>query len=34
MRIVTSGLDADSRYVTRALMRVRDGMTVEPHTVR
>lgn len=34
MRIITSGLDADSRYVTRALMRVRDGMTVEPHTVR
>lgn len=30
MRIVTSGLTPQSRYVTQALLKVRDGMTVKP----
>ncbi len=30
MRIVTDGLTLDSRYVTKALLKVRDGMTVKP----
>lgn len=30
LRIVTSGLDASDRYVTRALLKVRDGMEVKP----
>lgn len=30
MRIVTEGLGPGSRYVTRALLKVRDGMTVRP----
>ena len=30
MRIVTEGLTPDSRYVTKALLKVRDGMTVKP----
>ena len=30
MRIVNSGLSPDSRYVTRALLKVRDGMKVKP----
>ena len=30
LRIVTSGLSPDSRYVTQALMKVRDGMKVRP----
>jgi RND family efflux transporter MFP subunit len=30
MRIVTNGLDAKSRYVTKAMLKVRDGMTVNP----
>lgn len=30
MRIVTKGIDAGSRYVTKALLKVRDGMTVKP----
>ena len=30
MRIVTSGLSPDERYVTKALMKVRQGMKVEP----
>ena len=30
MRIVTSGLSPDERYVTKALMKVRQGMTIEP----
>lgn len=29
-RIVTKGLKADDRYVTKALLKVRDGMTVRP----
>lgn len=34
LRIVTSGVDTDTRYVTRALLKVRDGMTVNPHLVK
>ena len=30
MRLVTSGLKAGDRYVTKALLKVRDGMTVKP----
>lgn len=30
MRVVTSGLTPQSRYVTQALLKVRDGMTVKP----
>lgn len=30
MRIVTKGLTPDSRYVTKALLKVRDGMSVKP----
>lgn len=30
MRIVTQGLTPQSRYVTQALLKVRDGMTVKP----
>lgn len=30
LRIVTKGLTADSRYVTTALLKVRDGMEVKP----
>lgn len=32
LRIVNSGLRPDSRYVTKALMKVRDGMRVHPLT--
>ena len=30
MRIVNSGLSPDERYVTKALMKVRQGMKVSP----
>lgn len=30
LRIVTSGLTPTDRYVTRAMLKVRDGMTVDP----
>lgn len=30
LRIVTKGMTADDRYVTRALLKVRDGMAVKP----
>jgi RND family efflux transporter MFP subunit len=30
LRIVTKGLNDKSRYVTKAVLKVRDGMTVEP----
>lgn len=30
MRIVKKGIGSEDRYVTRALLKVRDGMTVEP----
>lgn len=30
MRIVTSGLTKNQRYVTKAMLKVRDGMTVRP----
>ena len=30
MRIVTSGLSPDERYVTKALMKVRQGMKIQP----
>lgn len=30
LRVITGGLDPDSRYVTRALLKVRPGMTVKP----
>ena len=29
-RIVTSGLSPDERYVTKALMKVRQGMKIQP----
>lgn len=34
LRIVTSGLGAKSRYVTKALLKVRTGMTVDPILVK
>ncbi len=34
MRIVTSGLTPDSRYVTRALLKVRNGQEIKPVTVK
>lgn len=34
MRIVNKGLHPGDRYVTKALLKVRDGMTVEPRTVK
>lgn len=34
LRVVTSGITPKSRYVTKALLKVRDGMTVKPHLVR
>lgn len=30
LRLVTSGLKRDDRYVTKAMLKVRDGMTVQP----
>lgn len=33
LRIVNSGLEFDSRYVTEALLKVRDGMKVKPVSV-
>lgn len=30
LRVVTDGINADTRYVTKAMLRVRDGMTVNP----
>ena len=30
MRMVTSGLSPDERYVTKALMKVRQGMKIQP----
>ncbi len=30
MRVVTDGISPDARYVTSALLRVRDGMPVKP----
>lgn len=34
LSIITSGLSQSDRYVTRALLRVRPGMKVEPHMTR
>lgn len=34
MRVVTSGLKPGERYVTKALLKVRDGMTVSPRLVK
>ena len=34
LRIVDSGLKAGDRYVTKALLTVRNGMKVKPHTVK
>ncbi len=34
MRIVTSGLKGNERYVTKALLKVRPGMTVNPRIVK
>ncbi|MDE6809214.1 MAG: efflux RND transporter periplasmic adaptor subunit [Muribaculaceae bacterium] len=34
MRVVLSGLTPGQRYVTKALLKVREGMTVVPDTVR
>lgn len=33
LRIVTSGITPDTRYVTKALLKVRDGMTVKPNLI-
>lgn len=33
LRIITSGIGPDTRYVTRALLKVRDGATVKPNLV-
>ena len=30
LRLVTSGIKADDRYVTKALLKVRNGMKVKP----
>lgn len=34
MRVVLSGLDAKSRYVTKAMLKVRTGMEVKPELVK
>ncbi len=34
MRVVTSGISAKTRYVTKALLKVRDGMEVKPRQVK
>lgn len=34
LRVVTSGLSPDSRYVTKALLKVRNGMPVSPRLVK
>ena len=34
MRVVTSGLKPGDRYVTKALLKVRDGMTISPRLVK
>lgn len=34
LRIVTKGITAKDRYVTKALLKVRDGMTVNPRIVK
>lgn len=34
LRVVTSGLKPDTRYVTKALLKVRDGMKVKPVMTR
>ena len=34
LRIVNSGLTVKDRYVTKALMKVRDGMEVNPVVVK
>ena len=33
LRVVESGINPDSRYVTKALLKVKDGMKVNPHLV-
>ncbi len=34
LRVVTSGIKPTDRYVTKAMLKVRDGMTVNPKTVK
>ncbi|MDE7136143.1 MAG: efflux RND transporter periplasmic adaptor subunit [Muribaculaceae bacterium] len=34
LRVVLSGLNPDSKYVTKALLKVRDGMTVKPRLIK
>lgn len=34
VRIITSGIKAGDRYVTKALLKVRDGMSVKPRVVK
>lgn len=34
LRIVNSGITADTRYVTKAMLKVRDGMRVKPNLVK
>ena len=34
MRLITSGVNAGDRYVTKALLKVRDGMSVKPHLTK
>ncbi len=34
LRVITKGIAPDTRYVTSALLKVRDGMPVKPVTVK
>lgn len=34
LRVVYSGITPESKYVTQALLKVREGMKVKPHTVK
>ncbi len=34
MRIVTSGIGSDDRYITKAMLKVRPGMAVTPVTTK
>ena len=34
LRVIEKGISAGDRYVTKALLKVRDGMTVKPHLVK
>lgn len=34
LRVITKGINPDDRYVTKALLKVRDGMTIDPVIVK